>query len=338
MDERQTVAVGIALAVFVSGVGVGYLLHPVIAPEQKAYEIRPGRRGFTNPLMDCEIRDFPPGRELRSFQGMLERQAEDFGRDGAVAALSVYFRDLDNGPWFGLKERDLFTPASLLKVPLIIACLKQAESDPAFLARSIRFDGAMALPSGSFKPEIQLEAGKSYAVEELIRRTAAYSDNTATALLKETVDEQVLRRVYADLGITEDLDLDPSRPAAISTYDYGRFFRVLYNASYLSREMSEKALGYFVDSSFQEGIVAGLPEGTTVSHKFGVHWLPEARPREIQLHDCGIVYFSPRPYFLCVMSRGKNYQDLKKVVAEVSRSVFREVSQQTLGPGGRAPE
>jgi beta-lactamase class A len=108
------------------------------------------------------------------------------------------------------------------------------------------------------------------------------------------------------------------------------FIRVLYNASYLSREMSEKALDYLLASDYKDGLVAGLPPGTQVAHKFGEY----EREDMNQLHDCGIVYYPRHPYILSVMTRGSDKQMMADTIAEISRLIYEEVDGK-FGPGKR---
>jgi len=111
---------------------------------------------------------------------------------------------------------------------------------------------------------------------------------------------------------------------------YGHIFRVLYNASYLNRRLSERALEYFAKSDFHDGLEAGVPPGTTIAHKFGIYSIP-GRTQTAQLHDCGVVYYPGRPYFLCVMTEGRDADTLAAVIRQISREVFLAVDAQS-GP------
>ncbi|HEY5997755.1 MAG TPA: serine hydrolase [bacterium] len=324
-------AVALAAGLVVLGVALGYALRSLQVRPDNAYEIRGGRSGLTNPLLDCEVHGYRHGRELPSFQHELEGRVADLLRGGTVREVSVYFRDLDNGPWVGVGEDRPFAPGSLLKLPTIIACLKQAEADPAFLDRTVRFQGALegGVIAG-FDPGAPLEAGKEYTVRELLARTGALSDNYSLMLLNRLVDRRVLRQIYHDLGLAAPADVI-SQAVPISPKTYGQIFRVLYNASYLSRQMSETALGLLTDTVFAGGLVAGVPPGTTVSHKFGIYTEPAGGATATQLHDCGIVYHSRRPYFLCVMTRGTAEPALEAAIRDVASFVYARVDASTAG-------
>jgi beta-lactamase class A len=107
---------------------------------------------------------------------------------------------------------------------------------------------------------------------------------------------------------------------------------VLYNASYLNRELSEKALKHLSSSVFREGIIAGTPPGVEIASKFGertIH-VSDEEPDIMQLHDFGIIYFPKHPYLLGVMTRGKDFKELGKVIRDISHEVYEEVYRQSL--------
>lgn len=298
------------------------------SPEEPGSDIlvREGPTGLLNPLIECD--SFRSGPLLLPITAQLDALVDRLRDEGRVTAASVYFRDLANGPWCGVNERDLYRPGSLLKVPLLIACLRQLERDPGFFSRQVVFTGQVAderaLDPQLVQPPEPLVPGRAYSVEELLVRMTRFSDNFSTELLNRTVDPTVASRVYSDLGI--DIAELARRGTTLSTIDYSRFFRVLYNASYLTRDHSHQALALLTESEFREGLVAGVPAGITVSHKFGEKGEIDAKGEaHLQLHDCGIVYHPVKPYCLCVMTTGSDYRSMAAAIADVSRAVFQEV-------------
>lgn len=288
--------------------------------------MRQRAHGLIHPLLDVE--DPVEFRELRPFKHRVEALISERLVRRQASHVSVYFRDLHNGPWFGVREREGFTPASLLKLPIMIAALKQAEEDPAFLRRRVihresAIRGMNAAPQ-TVVPTKSLEEGRAYTVDDLLRLMVSHSDNRAKNVLVLMVPGPTIDAVFSDLGLSIPDVREPED--SMSVKEYGTFFRILYNASYLGRAMSQKALEYLAASDFKEGLAAGVPQGVTVAHKFGERSLPSKG--ESQLHDCGIVYHPRRPYTLCLMSRGRDLEALKATLREVSGLIYREVDAQ----------
>lgn len=277
-----------------------------------------GPHRLTNPLLDFETNvEF---REIASFRGKLEGLAARATASGDATHVSIYFRDLNNGPWFGVNQNELFTPASLFKVPFMMGLLKQAESDPALLSKRLKVD----LPSDPYQATlpapVMVVRGEVYTVEQLLELVVAHSDNVALFALDSLQAREVYDRVFTELGLAAPAP--NAVHAEMRVKDYAAFFRILYNASYLNREMSEKALGFLSRSSFTKGLPAGIPPGTPVAHKFGDRELSSG---QLQLHDCGIVYHPRTPYVLCVMTRGKSLEGLLKTIVAASGLVWNEV-------------
>lgn len=291
-------------------------------------EHRLGGYRLINPLLECEPEE-SKFKLLLPFQYKLEKLIAQKSMKKATL-ISVYFRDLNNGPWFGIKEDENFSPASLLKVPLMMGYFHAAEDNPEILTRMIRFEKSVDLnQSELIKPSVRMENGKLYTVDNLIYRMIVYSDNDAANLLIENTSLELFTETYRALGI----EVPGVRQAVdfMTVREYASFFRILFNASYLSKKYSEKALDYLSQVQFKDGLAAGVPHNVTVAHKFGERRLirdEDSSQVSIQLHDCGIVYFPNHPYLLCVMTRGNDISELSDVIKNVSRFVFDETERQ----------
>jgi beta-lactamase class A len=291
-----------------------------------ATEIREGGYQFINPLLECEQAGGLIDATKVNFQSRVTSEIEKLSKKGTLQNVSVYYRDLNNGPWFGIREEIPFTPASLLKVPVSMAFFKMSESDPGILERKVKFEKPFEyLQAGNkqlIPPKVEIEVGKEYTVLELIEAALEHSDNQAVSLLYANVDTNELISLYRRLGVPDDVLFDAG--ATLSVKNYAAFFRILYNASYLSREHSEQMLQYLSVADFTDGIVAGVPATTPVSHKFGESGTFE----EHQLHDCGIVYHPTKPYLLCIMTEGTSLDNSKAALSDISRVVYEDVSSQ----------
>jgi len=216
-----------------------------------------------------------------------------------------------------------------MKVPVMIAILKQAELNPGVLTAKIKFTGATALSDRSpyFAPSKKLEAGKLYTVEELLDRMIVYSENDALFLLGERVGKPLISRTFRELRLPDPFTESSGEQEYYMTVEqYVMSLRILYNASYLSKEMSEKALELLTKVEFRQGIVEGVPPDVPVAHKFGERVWENTSPGR-ELHDCGIIYYPARPYLLCIMTRGDSFEYLDDGIKETARIVYEGVDR-----------
>ncbi len=311
---------------FAAGLVLGYLIFTCQAEPRRHSHTHMASYRFTSPLLDCEIAgDLTAGSELQPFKYKVKALISKRTAAGDADHVSVYFRHLQSGASFGIKAGEKFVPASLLKVVVMMAWLKRAERDPALLGRTFRYDGATDWSAlQTIKPRETLAPGTAYTVDDLIFRMIAYSDNNAWRLLLDNIDTRELDAIVADLHV----NFDPTKAAedSMSVRAYSSFYRVLYNATYLNREMSEKALQYLSNGVFRDGIVGGVPAGVTVATKFGEKTLEESGIRE--LHEFGIVYHPRGAFLLGIMTKGHDFTRLASVIREISGVVYSEVSSQ----------
>ena len=276
---------------------------------------------YINPLLSCTQEYSANPIHVTKLSGAIERFIAEQRAANTLIEASVYYRDLNNGPWFGINEDLLFSPASLIKVPMMMAVFKMAEKAPSLLSQKIVVKDIDSYLTQDYMPSRKLEAGVQYSVYDLVLQMIAYSDNRAYEALKEVVLPEILERVY------EDLDVDISKAATdpggniLSIKQYGAFFRILYNSSYLSKNYSEEALKILARTVFMDGLVAGVPVGVTVSHKFGERIYENSGER--QLHDCGIIFKENRPYLIAVMTRGTDFVALAGIIEKISEMVYK---------------
>jgi beta-lactamase class A len=182
----------------------------------------------------------------------------------------------------------------------------------------------------TFIPRDPIVPNTSYTVEDLIFRSLANSDNSANGLLVEYIryiqgDRDLFSEINRDLGIIETSD---STTSAVTTKGYSSIFRMLYNASFLNPESSEKLLDIMSHSYFEKGLRAGVPNNIKISHKFGERFLDNG---EKQLHDCGIIYYPDNPYLLCVMTKGRDFGKLEKIISWISKETYEEFHSRRIG-------
>jgi beta-lactamase class A len=315
-----TARIAIALALLALGIVIGQYTDTFLpgAFPNDATDVS-SEYSYIDPLLFCADRDLKGQTAAFSqrMQDELTALIDNEKRAGALSDASVLYRDLSNGPRVTVNGDMASAPASLLKVPLALSIYRRAATDPSFLQKKVKMDIPDQNAGEHFTAPHKAEPGKEYTVDELLQLSLIDSDNNATDLLIMQLSDDELRNSYEDLGIQVPID-NPSA-YTMNVAVYSSFFRILYNASYLSRDMSERLLSNLAGSTFTKGIVAGVPSGTKVAHKFGEHVASDGTK---QLHDCGVVYRTGRPYLLCVMTKGNDFEKLASAIADISKEVW----------------
>lgn len=256
---------------------------------------------------------------------------------GTASDVSVFFRDLKGGPTFGINEDEDFIPASLLKLPVVMSIFALDESQPGFIKTQLVYSTSslsLSVPQGIETPAVPgMQFGESYTLEQLMASTISNSDNLAYYLLVGYMNDsvpggaQVIDGALQQLGIVDPENVDQQ---SVSVTQYASLFRLLYNVSFLDPADSNELLSWLVQSTFRDGLKAGVPQNVAVADKWGLRSLPSGTQ---ELHDCGIVYYPGNPYILCVMTEGDTQEQLAGIIASISKMTYQEVDSRRIAAG-----
>ena len=283
---------------------------------------------LTNPILPFYDQLSLDYSELSSFRGKIDSYISKEKKVHPDLHVSYYFRDLNNGLWIGINERETFSPASLFKVPLMIALLKKAQADPKVWTMGVTYKkadlGEIPEESGFKKEE-----GKFYNLEDLLTQMIVYSDNAASLLLLQYLGDSTVMEVVDDLNMHVG-NAFHEKTNFVTVKAYAGVFRILYNASYLSKEMSEKALNLLSQAKYNQGIRAGIPSSIKVAHKYGKRDenVENGKVANLQLHHFGLVYHPVKPFLIGIMTRGANVETKNKVIKDLTEITYNEVDQQ----------
>jgi beta-lactamase class A len=317
-DSSFITAIGlITLGVIIGALGAHFYSNPCVSNYR-----------FINPAEVCGKPDVIKKADYTGLRNSLESYIVNERAAGDIASTSVYFRDLEDGPVFGIHENADFAPASLLKVPLAMVYLTQAEDNPDILTGQASVAKPSWHVSEYYPPSQTIDPTQPHSIEELLAAMLTYSDNNAYGVLQthlyETGQQDFIRQTFLELGF-----IDPSTVTddVMSVRQYAGIFRALYNVSFLNAALSEKVLGWLSKSDFNQGLRGGVPADVVIAHKFGERF---SNNNVKQLHDCGIIYYPGNPYLLCVMTSGMNFDALARVIQHISGAVYEEVNSRRI--------
>lgn len=196
---------------------------------------------FINPLLECEIQNKIERQKYIPFEKVTIKRIQDevLNVHPEIKA-GIYVRNLNNGPWFGINENEAYSPASLMKIPVLMTYLRWTEIDPTIFSKKIYLDEVEQSTELYSPPSKNLINKKEYTIKELLEEMIIYSDNKSQEALVRNIPMDLYERINRELGITLPDDKTPEN--FLSVKDVATFFRILYNASYLDRSTSEYAL------------------------------------------------------------------------------------------------
>ncbi len=260
---------------------------------------------FINPLLAVDTFEKKSFLEALALRNKVSALIDREKSKNNIKEASVYYRDIEPGRWVGINERNNFSPGNLLKIPIVMAYFKASESSPGLLNKMLVFNGTPV------------------KIEELIKTMILDDDTDAANFLFDNIDKNSLDEIYSDLGI--EFVETKENSDYISIKDYSLIIRFLYNATYLNRENSEKALELLSETTPGQGIDLGLEKDLIVAHKYRTRTYLDKDRTFVEAHDCGIVYFPNHPYLLCMSSVGENKEAVDNLFKEVGQLTYQDM-------------
>jgi beta-lactamase class A len=249
--------------------------------------------------------------QFNDLKPAIEKEISHFG---AEQNIGFFLQDSTTGAWLGINEKTGFTPASLLKIPIMLGILKKVTLEEISLKDSMKI-----LPEDLDSNSGKLyKKGAGYEISfwNLLEEMILASDNTAKNVLRRQLSPSELNAIFAHVGIPNPYQ-EKSEPT-VTPRGYTRLFKALYFATYVSPELSEKALSITTDTQVESLISAGVPPEIQVAHKYG------ERPDGIS--DCGIVYENSSPYYLCIMTKDLELSKSKELISNLSKITYDFIS------------
>lgn len=253
---------------------------------------------------------------------IMKADAEQEINSHEVKDIALYYRDMKSGVWLAVNKDEKFNLASLMKVPLMIECLKSAEFNPSLINKRLGFNSAKDWNSQqNLKPAKTMEPGKLYTLDEVMLRMVAYSDNNAMSVVLNEFPSEGLFQFLSEHNIDY---VEAPDGIKMSLSNYAWFFAALYNKSLLGEAMSKKALSYLGAEDFPQGMHSALPPTVGIEGKFGEKVLFDEKGKvsDTELHEVGIILDGDHPFMLGIMTSGRDLPTLEKIIQKITHDVY----------------
>lgn len=283
----------------------------------------------------CLVACLPLAARAGTFEDEVAAAVKPFGPD-AVVEVALY--DFATGQARLIRADEPIHPASTMKIPVMIEAYRRAEAGELRLDDELEVvnsfaslvdGGPYALdPADDSEPTLYGRVGGKATVRELVFLMVTESSNLATNILIErlgagSVTDLMAKLGAPDLKVLRGVEDGKAFRAGLSNVGTARgtmtILRRLAEGTAVSKSADAAMMDVLRAQKFNDGIPAGLPEGTPVAHKTGSF--------TNVYHDAAVVEPPGRaPFVLVVMTRGLGPQPVARALAaDVARIAYRHV-------------
>ena len=236
--------------------------------------------------------------------------------------IGLVIRDLETGRSLEINPDMVFAAASMVKVPIMAACLRAADEgkltlkDRLKLKRSDKVRG-----SGDVW---RRRSGTLFTVEQLIDQMITRSDNTAANMIIDLLGYDYINQAFREMGLEKTvlsrkmMDLTSRDKGIENTTTAGEMADIIeriYRRDCVGAEVSEKCLAVLKSQKINDRIPRLLPRATIVAHKTGLE-------RQI-CHDAGIVFTNNGNFLISVFTKTWiGPRTAKRFIANVSSLAY----------------
>lgn len=251
---------------------------------------------------------------------MLERQIRDV-LEGGTMQCAFYVKNLKTQEMAMFREREVVPAASLIKVPLMAAVMRQVREGRLSLRQRVRVKEKDKV---DFSILSLLETGNDYSLDDVMKLMIVQSDNTAANLLADLVGEEAINREISTLGLEDTvfrrkmMDFAAraeGRENLTTAWDMGRMMEILYENQAVDEASSRHMVEILAKQLDTSMMMLFIPDETRVAHKTG--------ELERLDHEAAIVYLDRCDYvFTVLIWDAPSNNEARLALGKISRRVY----------------
>lgn len=225
-----------------------------------------------------------------------------------------------NSVLFNERERDVFSSASVIKVPILIAVLHHLQETNGNLQQMIDIT-----PQNQVDFSVLTEQKRTSAtLEELLTWMTITSDNTATNVCIDFLGMDGFNTYFQVIGLTQTrvqrkmMDFERQQQGfdnETTAGDMQHLFKQIYEGTLLTPKWNEVALGILCRQRSHESLRRYIIEDVKIAHKTG--------GLETVDHDVGIFFMEHGAYFIGVfVTEVTDNEQAKCLIGAISKIVY----------------
>jgi beta-lactamase class A len=282
-------------------------------------------------LLACAVAT--PAQDIRLHNAQL--QIENVIGD-SHADVGIAFATLDGAAHWFYHADDSFHAASTMKVPVMIELYHQVREGKVRLVDGVTVrnefhsivDGSPYKldPVDDSEAELYKAEGETRKLSELCELMITQSSNLATNLIIEKLGVENIRATVHALnadgmnvlrGVEDGKAYEKGLNNTTTARGLMTLMTAIGNGKAVDAAASQQMIEILLRQTFNDGIPAGIPEGTRVAHKTG----------EItKIHHDAAIVLAPRPFVLVILVRGlAEKKESSALMVAITRALYRAV-------------
>lgn len=224
---------------------------------------------------------------------------------------SILYASFTNNRFFGINEHQIYTGASVNKVPIIAVLYRLAHSGAMKLDENVTMRKEDVKDYGTGVLRYQ-EPGSVYSLKTLAKLSLQQSDNTAVYLIATHIGMDKIQKTINAWGLTQT-DMANNKT---SLADMKRLFEKIYKREVTSDALTRELLGFMTNTDIEDRLPRFLPKDARVYHKTG--------DTLGSIHDVGIVERNGNTFFIGVMTSdiAGREEDVAETIGEIAKKVY----------------
>lgn len=224
---------------------------------------------------------------------------------------SVYYVNLYSGNTFGINENQIFTAASVNKVPIIAVLYHLANQGKINLDDKISIQESDIQDYGTGILRYEKPRGV-YSLRTLAKLTLEKSDNTAAHIINRKIGTDVIQNTINNWGFKQT----SMESNTTSLSDMRILFTKIYKNGIANIALTKEMLDFMKDTDFEDRLPFLLPDDVSVYHKIG--------DTIGGVHDVGIIEKGNTAFFLGVMTSdiADSEEETKNAIAQIAKTVY----------------
>lgn len=242
----------------------------------------------------------------------------------------ISLHDLDDGDIWEWNEREVFTAASVIKVPIMIAAYQ------AFTNRTLMLDKEYTLSKddqvgGSGVIQF-LKPGTRLTFYDLLQLMIIQSDNTATNIMIDVIGHKSIQETIDKLGLEDSafyrkLMIEPTEETKtnfISARDMKNMLKKISEGKVVSVYACEEMIKILKRQQINNSLPGKMPDPDPEIIGVEPLWQLAHKTGTINnvTHDIGIFYVGRRSFVVTVLSAGIDNSSASEVIGIIGKEIF----------------